>query len=101
MARRKSTGLEESQRSANDTSIDPAFEKFRSELMVEAWRNTPSGKKASRIIKQQRIETSKLAMLALIQRYPENEPIDVEQLVNNSLAIGKSMLVGFVEEKLI
>ena len=84
-----------------DDVIDPAFAKLKSELMVEAWKNTPNGRKACRLIKQQRIECAKRAMQALIARTPNDEPIDVTRLVNDSLVIGKAMVAGFVEEKLI
>lgn len=52
-------------------------------------------------IHDERMECSKLAMKALIARTPHDQPIDLDRLVKESLTIGKALVVGFVEEKLI
>ncbi len=54
-----------------------------------------------RRIHDERIDCSKLAMQALLQRGPQDQPIDVQKLVNESLAIGKAMVAGFAAERLI
>lgn len=54
-----------------------------------------------RRIHDERMECAKVALQALLQRQPVDQPIDVTRVVNESLAIGKAMVVGFVEEKLI
>lgn len=86
---------------SDDDYIDPTFAKVKAELWIEYWKRTPGGKRTLRRIHKERIKSSNLAMQALLQRSPVNQPIDVQKLVDESLAIGKAMVAGFATEKLI